>query len=251
MASHTESQDLVITIMAAGEGKRMNSPCPKVLHLFLERPILVRIIETAMLLSPKKIIVIIGKHDELIKQTLSQYINTTRIIFVNQPVSQGTGDAIRCCLPHYQTGEKVLILNGDMPLLTDDIMNLCTKGSIDMRILVAKFENPKGYGRIIYDNNNEFIGIVEEKDCTPEERKIDIINTGLYFISAEILKTYIPMIENTNAQCEYYLTDIVKIARRYDARIDTLLIDPIKNILIRGVNTQDELLALEEIARPL
>jgi bifunctional N-acetylglucosamine-1-phosphate-uridyltransferase/glucosamine-1-phosphate-acetyltransferase GlmU-like protein len=101
--------DLVVTILAAGEGKRMNSNIPKVLYLFHNKPMLVNVIETSMALLPKRIIVITGKYDELIKSTLSKYINIENIQFVIQKQPLGTGDAIKSCLPSYNDGEKVLI----------------------------------------------------------------------------------------------------------------------------------------------
>jgi bifunctional N-acetylglucosamine-1-phosphate-uridyltransferase/glucosamine-1-phosphate-acetyltransferase GlmU-like protein len=118
-----------------------------------------------------------------------------------------------------------------------------------MNILVANIETPKGYGRIIYDNQQSFIEIVEEKDCSDDQRQCHIINSGIYFMNADILHNYIPMIDNKNKQQEYYLTDIVKTVRMHNATslIHTYLIDPSQNTNISGVNTQEELLALENM----
>ena len=236
--------NLVITILAAGEGKRMNSSLPKVLHLFHGKPMLIRIINTALTLCPEKIIIVTGKYDKLIRETVSEYINTRthRIEFVLQENPQGTGDAIKQCLRHYLPGEKILILNGDMPLITKNILETFIDQSEDACILVAKFENPFGYGRIVYDSAGDFIKIVEEKDCSEVERQIQIVNSGLYLINSDILHAFIPLIDNNNTQKEYYLTDIVKLIKM-DSRfnINTYLIDEMDNKNISGVNTQDEL----------
>lgn len=237
--------NLVVTILAAGEGKRMNSDIPKVLHLFHNKPMLVHIIETTMSLMPKRIIVITGKYDELIKTTLSKYINIDNIMFViqNQPI--GTGDAIKSCLSSYNDGEKILILNGDMPNITKELLKKFIDHNYPFIILVAKLANPSGYGRIVY-NNNIFMEIVEEKDCTESQRAIDIVNSGVYLINSELLQLYIPIITNKNKQKEYYLTDIVNLANQ-NMNIKTFLINDNENKYIQGVNTQDELRSLENL----
>jgi UDP-N-acetylglucosamine diphosphorylase/glucosamine-1-phosphate N-acetyltransferase len=235
--------------MAAGEGKRMNSTLPKVLHMFKEKPMLVRIIETSLSLNPEKIIVITGKHDILIKKTLELYLNTSKIIFVNQTDPKGTGDAIKHCLPFYETGNKVLILNGDMPLINEKLLKRFISNDSKSSILVAKFENPKGYGRIVYNELSDFVEIVEEKDCSDEQRNIKIINSGVYFIYGNLLQLFIPMIKNNNIQNEYYLTDIVKLIKQNtDFSVKTHLLDESENKYISGVNTAEELVHLENIA---
>jgi UDP-N-acetylglucosamine diphosphorylase/glucosamine-1-phosphate N-acetyltransferase len=241
-------QNLVITILAAGEGKRMRSNLPKVLHLFHGKPILARIIKTARLLNPVNIIIITGRHNQLIQKTLSEYISLKDIFFVVQKNPLGTGDAIKTTLPYYHSGKQVLILNGDMPLISKDILEQFINKRSPMNILVAKFENPFGYGRIVYNSDGEFTEIVEEKDCNDLQREIQIVNSGLYYLSADILTEYIPKITNENSQKEYYLTDIVKLMKQ-DSRIkiDTFLIGESENKYISGVNTPEELVTLEQL----
>jgi UDP-N-acetylglucosamine diphosphorylase/glucosamine-1-phosphate N-acetyltransferase len=242
------NKNLVITIMAAGEGKRMNSQLPKVLHLFNDIPMLVRIINEANKLNPSKIIIITGKFDELIKRTLDIHLNTTfdKLTFVQQKNPNGTGDAINSTLYLYNENENVLILNGDMPLINKEILETFIEHREPMTILVARFSNPYGYGRILFDETDEFIGIVEEKDCTEEQKGISIINSGLYYIDANLLLKYVPMIENKNVQNEYYLTDIVKIIKTHEKiSIKTHLISEDENKYISGVNTPEELAELE------
>lgn len=242
------SPNLVITILAAGEGKRMRSDIPKVLHLFQGKPILARIIETARQLNPKMIIVITGRHNQLIQKTLMEYISIKDVLFVVQEKPLGTGDAIKTTLPYYYLGEQVLILNGDMPLINNTILEQFIHKRSHMNILVAKFANPFGYGRIVYNSTGEFTEIVEEKDCNDLQREIQIVNSGLYYLSAEILIKYIPKITNENSQQEYYLTDIVKLVKNQsNIHIDTFLIGESENKYISGVNTPEELTALQNI----
>jgi UDP-N-acetylglucosamine diphosphorylase/glucosamine-1-phosphate N-acetyltransferase len=240
------SNKLIITILAAGEGKRMNSDIPKVLHMFKDKPMLARIVQSASSLNPQKIIIVTGKHHILIRDTLTRYIDINSVHFVNQQVPNGTGDAIKTCLPLYHGDSLSLILNGDMPLINKTLLEKFIENSYQANILVAKFENPTGYGRIVYDSNREFTEIVEEKDCTEEQRKINVINSGIYLIDSKLLKKYVPMIDNNNAQKEYYLTDIVKLIKQNtDISIDTYLIEKDENKFISGVNTQLELTKLE------
>jgi len=238
---------LLITILAGGEGKRMRSDIPKVLHLYKEKPMLVRIVESVRELNPKKIIIITGKYHSLIIQTLSKYLDIFGIIFIRQQEPLGTGHAIKCCLHEFVKEDKILILNGDTPLITSDILyQFIEKSSGSCNILVARFSNPHGYGRIIYGKDGDFIGIVEEKDCTDQERSVDIINTGIYYITGHILRKFIPLLSNNNVQKEYYLTDIVKIVKgnTWDV-IDTVLLDEPNNKYVTGVNTPEELERLD------
>ena len=240
--------NLVITILAGGEGKRMNSNIPKVLHLFNGKPMLVKIIEKSLLLKPTQMIIVTGKYNDLIQNTLSQYIDITPIIFVQQKNPLGTGHAIKCCLDYYKPEQKILILNGDMPLINKEVLEqFINSKQTNFNILVAQFSNPTGYGRIIYENN-DFMEIIEEKDCNEEQKTINVVNSGLYYIASELLCEFIPMITNENKQNEYYLTDIVKIIKSKTTHtIDTFLIDVNDNKYISGVNTQAELKDLEKL----
>jgi ADP-glucose pyrophosphorylase len=240
------SNKLIITILAAGEEKQINSDIPIVLHIFKDKPILVRIVRTALSLNPQKIIIVTGKHHELIRDTLTRYIDINSVQFVNQQVPKGTGDAIKTCLPFYHIDSLSLILNGNVPLINKTFLEKFIDNSYQANILVAKFENPTGYGRIVYDSNREFTEIVEEEDCTEEQRKITIINSGIYLIDSKLLKKYVPMIDNNNAMGEYYLTDIIKLIKQNtDISIDTYLIEKEENRFINGVNTLLELSKLE------
>jgi bifunctional UDP-N-acetylglucosamine pyrophosphorylase/glucosamine-1-phosphate N-acetyltransferase len=206
------------------------------------------VIETARKLHPHKIIVVTGKHDELIQRTISKYTFIKDIIFVKQVMPLGTGDAIKSCLGEYEDEGPVLILNGDMPLINDKTLNRMMGSISDATVLTAKFENPTGYGRIISDAYGDLKKIVEEKDCNEEEKQVNIINTGIYKIHSRILKEFILKIDDDNNQKEYYLTDIVRLLKNRFIPVDTILVDESENIFVRGVNTQEELLALEPYA---
>ncbi len=243
--------NLVVTIMAAGEGKRMKSDIPKVLHLFKFSPMLVRIINEVDKLDPKQIIVITGKFDKLIKDTLIEYLNNRiykKIKFVKQKIANGTGGAIKSSLDKYSEGNDVLILNGDMPLINSCLLKQIVAGKINT-LLVANLENPTGYGRILYDSSNKFIGIREEKDCSSEEKLIQTVNVGIYYFNSCILQKYIPMITNDNVQNEYYLTDFVKVIYKEndgELELNTFLVDDNNKYQILGVNTKEELEELEK-----
>ena len=250
--------NLVVTIMAAGDGKRMNSIVPKVLHIFGEKPILLRIIETARELDPRQIMVITSpKNYDFVVETLRQYTHIRDITFVIQERPLGTGDAIRSCLPWFSKSDAVLILNGDMPLISKDILAGFLEGAgkiiagkiIAGRIIAAKFANPTGYGRMIIDPITESLtGIIEEKDCSDIQRQIQIVNSGIYLFSGLVLKEFVPKIANNNAQKEYYLTDIVRAIHSeadINVNIGVHLIDESLNQYISGVNTREELMELE------
>lgn len=245
---------IVITILAGGEGKRMRSDLPKVLHLFNGKPILVRIIEEVLSLGPDKIIIVTGRYHSKIIQTLGKYIDIFGIQFIEQPVPLGTGNAVACCLQHYKSSDQVLILNGDMPLLSAKVISSLIDQSkgYDGAIVTARLENPTGYGRIIFHGEAEkrmVCEIVEESSCTRKQREINIVNAGIYYFKATVLKKYIPLLSNNNFKKEYYLTDIIKDIYVYSLgqEIKTYLLEDSENIVIRGVNTPEELTELESI----
>lgn len=246
-------RELTVTVMAAGEGKRMNSDIPKVLHPFHGTPMLIRILRTVFELQPTKIIVITGKYHELIRDRINIWFHDKeyqeKIVYVKQENPQGTGHAIHCALKEYDEDQNVLILNGDMPLVTTTLLERfieCEATNINAKLMVAELENPYGYGRILLNSRGKFVEIREQKDCDENQVEIRDVNVGLYYFNAILLKKYIPLITNNNNQQEYYLTDIVKILREHtNLEIDIFKIPPTQNYMIYGVNTQEELRTLE------
>jgi bifunctional N-acetylglucosamine-1-phosphate-uridyltransferase/glucosamine-1-phosphate-acetyltransferase GlmU-like protein len=246
--------NLTVTIMAAGEGKRMNSDIPKVLHLFKGIPMLVRIVLEVIKLKTNKIIVITGKYHELIKKCINNYFIDNKIVFdfnnilfIQQKIPQGTADAIKTTLSYYTLDENILILNGDMPLISYELLSKFIQ-TINNKLLITKLDVPYGYGRILYNQENKFIGIKEEKDCSYDEKQIKYVNVGIYYFESIILKQMIPLISNNNIQKEYYLTDIIKIIKENsDVEVETFeILDDFKYQIL-GVNTQDELFKLENM----
>jgi len=234
---------LTAIVLAAGEGKRMRSELPKVLHLIGGKPMLVRVLETVRTVNPEKIVVVTGKHHNQIIQTLDKWMDIFGIIFVEQSPALGTGHSVLCCLDQFTKDDRVLILNGDMPLLRPTSLRILLSHERINRVMTTKLENPTGYGRIIYDSRGEFQGIVEERDCQEDEREIQEVNTGVYVYSGKVLHECLPLLTNDNSQKEYYLTDVVRHALASGYSIDTYM--TMDSVGTRGVNTPEELAELE------
>jgi len=243
--------ELNIIIMAGGLGKRMNSSIPKILHKILNKPMIVHVIKESNKLNPKKIMIVVGKYREIIEKTIKEYLdmNTFPIEYIYQPEALGTGHAIQCCIESLKKNinSKTLILSGDVPLLKYNTMNSIITNVNKVKITTTEFENSTGYGRII-EKNSLFEKIVEEKDCTLEEKKIKKINCGIYVFDTEILCKYLPYLTNNNFQKEYYLTDIIEIIKtNEDINIDLYNISKENHYQIMGINTREQLLELERL----
>ena len=262
--NNNDYSNAIIVIMAGGEGKRMNSNLPKVLHLLSDKPMIVHVLEKALNINPMKIYIIVGKHGNIIENTIDKYIDSElinkKIEFVYQREPLGTGDAIKTFCDYINTLKhlafklsKVLILSGDVPLISIDTIKLMLNTNYAANILMSQTNNNYGYGRIIqeYDPINNYYylkKIVEEKDCTESERNIKIINSGIYCFNYNILCKYINKIENNNSQSEYYLTDIFEIINTIDGNhINVIELDKKKIYEIMGVNTKEQLEYLEEL----
>lgn len=209
-----------IIILAAGQGKRMRSSLPKVLHHVGGKPLLSHIVQLALLISSERPIVIYGHEGEKIKETFKDY----PIEWVEQKTQKGTADAVKCALPFLQPDDEILTLYADVPLISLDTINtlISTTPKKCLGLITAFLEEPLGYGRIKRNAENKVIGIIEEKDASPEEKKIREVNSGIYWASAADLKKWLPKITNDNAQQEFYLTDIIKLAMHDDVAIHTV-----------------------------
>lgn len=241
-----ESNNIVL-IMAGGMGKRMNSNLPKVLHLFKEKPLIVHVIESAIRIKPKKIGIIVGVYKSIIEKTISEYIkDCSKIEYIIQEQPLGTGHAIMSCKDFLSTNieNRVVVLSGDVPLIKSNTIKKIndTLENVDACILVNKLENPYGYGRVVVEDNN-FIKIVEEKDCNNMEKKLDIVNSGIYSFRCQSIITNIDKINNDNNQQEYYLTDIFNYID--NEKIKLLYLEDSHEVM--GVNTPEQLLELENI----
>ena len=236
---------LNIIILAAGQGTRMKSAIPKVLHLLSGVPLLEHVIKTAQLLKPHNIFIVLGHESEKIKQYFKDYQTIT---WIYQEKQLGTAHAVLQVLPYLKKpDEKVLILYGDVPLLSEHTLkNLLEKTAIDkLGIITALFKHPFGFGRIIRDKNNhdKIIKIIEQKDLSDTQQAIKEINAGIYCLSVKNLKSWLPKITHDNAQQEYYLTDLVNLAN-HEAECTGLIIQ--ENWEVQGVNDRVQLYELEK-----
>lgn len=236
-------QNLIITILAGGKGKRMQSELPKVLHGVNGIPMIVRILQEISLLLPKKIIIVVGEFKNQIGETIAQYseLKDLKIEYAIQETPLGTGHAVLSTLHLLEDNDINLIVNGDNPLLKyetlEEIINTFHYG---LQITAINSKNPFGCGRIIV-KDNIFQKIVEEKDCSDEEKKINIINCGIYLANGYTLKKYIPQIGNNNKSQEYYLTDIVELYKKDDNIVSLHILDSSRELEVVNINTKDEL----------
>ncbi|OGT42731.1 MAG: UDP-N-acetylglucosamine diphosphorylase/glucosamine-1-phosphate N-acetyltransferase [Gammaproteobacteria bacterium RIFCSPHIGHO2_12_FULL_37_34] len=229
-------------ILAAGVGKRMHSRVSKMLHYLAGKPLLEHVIQTAHHLdSTKPPIVVVGHQSKQLRDALSHCFVT----WVEQEHQLGTAHALLQALPHVSDHDHVLVLYGDVPLISLETLKqlVTTTPSAAFGMLVAHSYQPTGYGRIKRNAKGRVIGIIEEKDATEEEQLITEINPGIYFLPARYLKKWLPALKNNNAQQEYYLTDIVAYAVQEDVSVYTIEPATIEEIL--GVNDRIQLAHLE------
>ena len=230
---------LSIVILAAGKGSRMKSNKAKVLHNISGKPMLYHIIKESKKISDDVTVVVAHQKDEVIKQMSSFFDD---INFVEQDATNfpGTGGAMKNVAPK---NEKVLVLNGDMPLITANSLQGFLQKDGKLVMSIFDLENPNGYGRVKIVND-EVQYIVEQKDASDEELNITTVNAGVYAFSKDVLNTYIPKLDNNNAQKEYYLTDIISMAKKDGLKISPLLVDEEH---FKGVNSKKDLAQSEEI----
>jgi bifunctional UDP-N-acetylglucosamine pyrophosphorylase/glucosamine-1-phosphate N-acetyltransferase len=230
-----------VVILAAGQGKRMFSDLPKVLHTLAGKPLLSHVIETAAALSDKKPVLVFGHQGNKLREHLSHHA----VEWVEQKEQSGTGHALLQALPLMSDKDKVLVLYGDVPLISAATLKklMDTTPSDAIGMITAHLSAPQGYGRIKRDAKQKVTGIVEEKDANDEERAITEINSGIYFVPAGLLKKWLPSLTNHNAQKEYYLTDIFHLAANENIVIHT--VQPARQAEISGVNDRVQLAALE------
>jgi len=230
-----------IIILAAGKGTRMQSRLPKVLHNLAGQPLLSHVLTAAKTVNQAKTIVVTGFGADQVEST----IGNTADVFIDQPQQLGTAHAVQCALPHIRENAKVLILYGDVPLIAPDTIAkmLDTVTADQMGLLTVTLDNPTGYGRIIRDADNNISAIVEQKDASPEQLKVSEVNTGVMALTSEQLMRWLPQIDNKNAQGEYYLTDLIAIAKT--ASVNVQSIQPKSREEVEGVNNRVQLSQLE------
>jgi len=208
----TPNSPLHVIILAAGEGKRMQSALPKVLLPLAGRPMLAHVIATARELMPAKIHVVYGHRGN---QVQAAFAAEADLGWVHQAQQNGTGHAVQLALAHVPEAARVLVLYGDVPLIRAETLKpLCSSDSL--AVLTAELFEPRGYGRVVRDGLGQVRAIVEEKDCTPEQRSITTVNTGILAADARRLRVWVHNLDNRNAQGEFYLTDVFAQAAAED-----------------------------------
>ena len=244
-----------VIIMAGGLGKRMGSDLPKVIHPVKGVPMIVRILRS---LPPDvRILVVVGKFKDIIQATIREYTDVA-IEYVVQDPPLGTGHAIACCLPQIEHDSRIVVLSGDVPLIRRETIEMMIRGTVDkghfsdnavpfLRVLTMTADDPRGYGRIITDHEGYLVKIVEHKDCSLAELACAVVNCGIYAFSGYFAHHFIPLIQNENAQHEYYLTDIVELATSARIIVEMCPIGDEERHTVRGINTLDELLIVEEL----
>ncbi|OUV03321.1 MAG: UDP-N-acetylglucosamine diphosphorylase/glucosamine-1-phosphate N-acetyltransferase [Betaproteobacteria bacterium TMED82] len=240
-----------IVILAAGMGKRMNSPTPKVLHKIAGKSMLFRILETVKRLRPTSIFVVKNPHHKEVEKTIIQECTKSGfnipLRFINQSKALGTGHAVKVASKFLNSEVSTLILFADVPLVKyETLKDMKVKNrKSGLKLLTAKLEDSFGYGRIIRDYNNEVKAIVEEKDADKQIKNISEIFVGPMFVDTKWLKKSILKIDNANNQKEYYLTQLVGLANNENMIIKTIEVSDRSEIL--GINTIRQKLNVERI----
>jgi bifunctional UDP-N-acetylglucosamine pyrophosphorylase/glucosamine-1-phosphate N-acetyltransferase len=232
--------NISIAIMAAGFGTRMKSTKAKVLHTISGFPMLYHIIQEAQKISDDVNIVLYHQADT-IKESMQKYFSNITYIIQDHENFPGTGGAIMGVKPKYK---KLLVLNGDMPLIEKKDLTLFLQSEAQVAMSIFKLENPNGYGRVILDAQNNVKKIVEQKDAKEEELEVQTVNAGVYLFDTKFLKENLPKLSNTNAQKEYYITDLIGLAKEQNIAIKALFVNE-KSFM--GVNSKEHLAIAEEL----
>jgi len=234
-------QNTDIVILAAGKGTRMRSALPKVLHPLAGRPLLSHVLNATTTVANAQTIVVTGHGADQVERNLGDAANQ----YVKQQQQLGTAHAVQCTLPHLRDNARVLVLYGDVPLITARTIDLMldTVSDKQMGLLTVELADPSGYGRIVRDANNQIEAIVEQKDASPEQLQIKEVNTGVMALTSDQLQRWLPLIDNQNAQGEYYLTDLIAIARQQ--AVEVIAVQPQSTTEVEGVNNRQQLSQLE------
>ncbi|MGZ5052046.1 MAG: bifunctional UDP-N-acetylglucosamine diphosphorylase/glucosamine-1-phosphate N-acetyltransferase GlmU [Methylobacter sp.] len=230
-------------ILAAGKGTRMRSELPKILHKIANRPLLQHVYDTAQQLENNSIKIVVGHGAEKVTATLKHLVAH----WVEQKQQLGTGHAVQQASDQIADEDTVLILYGDVPLLKlATIKQLISNvDNQSLALLTVNLANPIGYGRIVRNSSGEVVKIVEEKDATPSEKQINEVNTGIMAVQGKQLKKWLGQLNNSNAQGEYYLTDVIEMAVADNVQI--VASQPETEDEVLGVNNRIQLSHLERV----
>lgn len=232
---------LDILVLAAGKGTRMRSDLPKVLHPVGGKALVQHVVDTARQVGSERIFIIIGHGAEKVEEKMA----APDVRFILQAQQLGTGHAVQQALPQLRDDATVLILYGDVPLTRAETLQklIAHVNDQQMGLLTVNLPDPTGYGRILRDASGAVTAIVEHKDATDEQRQVKEINTGIMAVKAKHLQQWLPQLTNNNAQGEYYLTDIIALARQNGVAIQVEQPNAIEEV--EGINNRQQQAALE------
>ncbi|MEB3701429.1 Bifunctional UDP-N-acetylglucosamine diphosphorylase/glucosamine-1-phosphate N-acetyltransferase GlmU [Candidatus Bealeia paramacronuclearis] len=234
--------ELEVVILAAGQGKRMRSVLPKIFHPLGGKPILDYVIETALSLKPQKTVLVLSP-------ILEKYAFSRVSATVFQDPPQGTGDAVKCALPKLNCNGDVLVLFGDTPLVTKDTLDRLIQkksedSSLGVLVLGMEPETQSGYARLKVSSEGYLEEIIEDKDANEKDKDIRICNSGVMLVEGGLLKDLLPKLTPNNAQGEYYLTDLVKLARSTGRKCGYVTGHPDE---FMGINSREDMAQVETI----
>ena len=233
-----------IVILAAGQGKRMHSNLPKVLHPLAGKPLVEHVIDTARTLSPHRLCIVYGHGGDAVRSALE----APDLAWALQEPQLGTGHAVAQAVPFLDGQGTTVVLYGDVPLIRAETLRRLIHAAADgLAVLTVDVEDPQGYGRMVRDTSGQVVRIVEQKDATPEERAIREINTGIMAMPTARLGNWLSRLSRDNAQGEYYLTDVVGLATEDGVPVRTASPDHAWEVL--GVNSKVQLAELERVAQ--
>ena len=232
--------ELAAVILAAGKGTRMNSSIPKVLHQIAGMPMLGHVLQLTKSLKINNPLVVVGHGSEAVRDFIKN--NEINATCVNQKEQLGTGNALKCANEPLNSFEgNLIVLYGDVPFIQSStilsMLDQLTKGA-DLSILGFTTPNPHNYGRLIIGAGNEINAIVEEKDCSSSQKEIKMCNAGIYCGSSNLIFSLLSKLTNQNAGNEFYLTDIVKVAKK--AGLKTCLVET-SSFETQGINSRQDL----------
>lgn len=241
-------QELGVILLAAGQGTRMKSALPKVLHPLGGKALFLHALGTAGRLEPSIVAIVIGHG----ANTVQQACPATNVNWVIQEKQLGTGHAVLCAREQFTGFDgDILILSGDVPLIREQTLRRMIEHhrsrDASVTLLAAQLEEPKGYGRILRDASGALTGVAEEKDASEAERQVREVNAGVYVVSAPFLFNALGNVDNDNQQNEYYLPDIARIGLSQGKTVEIIKVEDAREML--GVNTREELAFMEKTLR--
>jgi len=241
----TTSPPLSVVILAAGQGRRMQSDLPKVLQPLAGRPLLAHVIDTARQLQPAALYVVYGHGGEKVREAFAG----EPVQWVLQAEQRGTGHALLQAMPAIPDSHRVLVLYGDVPLLQAQTLTalLALASPAQVALLTAELREPKGYGRVLRDVRRRVRRIVEEKDASAVQRRVREVNTGVMVLPAGPLRRWLKALRSDNSQREYYLTDVIGMAAKQRVAVLPLVAGSESEVL--GVNDKMQLAQLEATLR--